>query len=212
MSTAARRVFGVALSVLLLTFAAPASAVEPQKAVKQANSNASDPGKPPFDVRDHQRQPAPGPEDARTARERESLSDRLGGQGVLDFDGQTNTARVVAKLDGFLTGRSEADAATIALDYVRSHEAVFGLSSGEIEDLKLVRHYVDEGGTTHLVWAQVFDGITAFDNDLHANVAKDGRLINVSGSPVDELATRTTTPSLSASDAVARALTDAGRP
>lgn len=201
----------LALALVLLA-AAPAGAVQPRKNAAKGKAHASEPGKPPFDVRNRGRRPAPGPDDARTAAQRERLSDQLGRQGVLDFDGRTNTARFVGRLDGFLTGASGDDPVRIALGYVRSHEAVFGLSAADVAALELVRRYTDGGGTTHLVWAQVHDGITAFDNDLHANVAADGRLINVSGSPLAEVATRTTDPALSASDAVATALVDAGRP
>jgi hypothetical protein len=166
--------------------------------------------RPPLDVREQATLPAPLPQTAAQVRGREALSDKLGSRGVLEFAPSTNSARVVAKLDGFLTGPSGRDAADVALDYVRANEATFGLSGAEVGALRLVRRYTDNGGTTHLVWAQRLDGIVAWGNELLANVTKDGRLINVSGSPVPDLGTRTTEPDLTARQAVDRALDDAG--
>jgi hypothetical protein len=169
-----------------------------------------DPERPPLDVRELGPDPAPLPATSAQIRGREELSDRLGRQGVLDFNERTNSARVVAKLDGFLTGPSDADAADIALGFVRANPETFGLSAAEIDRLKLVRRYTSGGGITHLVWAQSFDGVVAWGNELLANVTEDGRLINVSGSPVTDLRTRTTEPELSAGEARDRALADAG--
>src|SRR5215213_3004098 len=211
MSAAARRLFVIAFVVPSLVAAAPAAA-------KTTRNNPSpggaqeDHGKPLFDIRDHQRAPAPLPEDRASAKGRDRLSNSLGAQGVLDFEDTTNTPRVVQKLDGFLTGPNDDDPVKIALDYVAAHEDVFHLSESDLAALKLTRRYTDEGGTTHLVWAQTHDGLLAFDNDLHANVTKDGELINISGSPVADFALRSTTPKLSAGEALGNALEDAGRP
>jgi extracellular elastinolytic metalloproteinase len=182
----------------VLALAAPAVAID------------RDVGKPSFDIRDGQRVAVPLPQDPASVKGRMRLSDRLGREGVVNFDAQTNTPRVVAKLDGFLTDPSSDDPAKVALNYVRSQEAVFHLTAADIAALRLVRRYTDRGGTTHMVWAQVHQGIRAFDNDLHANVDAQGRLINVSGSPVADFAVRSTDPTLTAGEALAHALADAG--
>ena len=116
----------------------------------------------------------------------------------------------MAKLDGFLTGPSESDAKDVALDYVRAHADVFRLDADDLAALRLVRDYTDVGGTRHLVWAQTFDGIPAFDNDLRASVTRDGRLLNVMGSPRPDLAVPTVSPRLDAPQALGTALADAG--
>ncbi|MEA2481922.1 MAG: extracellular elastinolytic metalloproteinase, partial [Thermoleophilaceae bacterium] len=208
-----RALLGAIVSVSLLFVAAPAGAVPSPKGQKKgAFKGEHDPGKAAFDIRDKQRQTAPLPQDAASIKGRDSLSNSLGRQGILDFDPQTGTPKTVAKLDGFLTAPSGDDAAKVALDYVSSHESVFHLTAADIAGLKLDRRYTDTFGITHLVWAQVHDGIAAFDNDLHANVAKDGRLINISGSPVADFATRTLDPKLGAGQALGVALDDAGHP
>jgi extracellular elastinolytic metalloproteinase len=138
------------------------------------------------------------------------LHDSLGVQGIVDFDPLTGTPRVVAKLDGFLSGPSAADAKDVALGYVRAHSDVFKLDADDLARLRLVRDYTDIGGTRHLVWAQTFAGIPAFDNDLRASVIRDGRLLNVLGSPVPDLAVPTVSPRVNAAQALGTALTDAG--
>ena len=130
----------------------------------------------------------------------------------MDVDPLTGTPRVVAKLDGFLTSPSQAQPAEIALEYVRAHPDVFKLDADDLARLRLVRDYTDVGGTHHLVWAQTFDGVPAFDNDLRASVTSDGRLLNVLGSPKPDLAVPTVSPDLGAAEALDTALSDVASP
>jgi extracellular elastinolytic metalloproteinase len=112
--------------------------------------------------------------------------------------------------DGFLTMPRNASPTAIALGYLHRHDAAFGLTRGDISSLRLTRDYTDVDGITHLIWAQVFDGIQALDNGVYANVAKDGRLINIMGSPISDLGVRTTQPDVSARGALSAALNNAG--
>lgn len=108
----------------------------------------------------------------------------LGTQALVDVDGLTGTPRQVTRLDGFLTGPSRAGAAAIALGYVRANPAVFGLGAPDLARLTLNRDYVDVAGLHHLSWTQSVGGVPLYGNGLKANVAADGRLISVQGSPV----------------------------
>lgn len=111
------------------------------------------------------------------------LRDRLGVQGIVDIDGATGTPRRVAKLDGFLTGPSRQKPADIALAYVRAHADLFGNLSG----LSLRQDYVDIDGTHHLSFVQTAGGVPVFGNGLKAHVTRDGRLLQVDGSPLRSL-------------------------
>ncbi|GAB1690432.1 hypothetical protein KRM28CT15_22350 [Krasilnikovia sp. M28-CT-15] len=115
------------------------------------------------------------------------LRDQLGVQGIVDLDNATGTPRRVAKLDGFLTGTSRKKPEAVALDYVKAHGDVFGLGAAAVEQLKLRKDYVDVAGTHHLSFIQSVDGVPVFGNGLKAHVAKDGRLIQVDGSPLAAL-------------------------
>ena len=194
-----RRALGWALAVASLSAATPAQA------------QVDTPGKAPFDSREDDSARPAVPTDAAALQARNRLSAQLGREGVLDLDERTGTPRLVARLDGFLTGPSGDDPAQVALGYVRDHEDVFGLSAGDLAALRLARRYTDGSGITHLTWAQTWHGIEAWDNDLHASVTADGRLVNVGGSPVPGLGTRTAAPELTASQALGEALGDAGR-
>ncbi|GAB1691179.1 hypothetical protein KRM28CT15_29820 [Krasilnikovia sp. M28-CT-15] len=134
------------------------------------------------------------------------LRDTLGIQGVVELDRATGTPRRVAKLDGFLTGVSSLSPARIALNYVTANPAVFGLSAGEVGRLKLRRDYVDRAGTHHLSFIQSVGGVPVFGNGVKAHVAKDGRLIQVDGSPVADLPSGPGTARLSAEKARAAAV------
>jgi extracellular elastinolytic metalloproteinase len=117
-----------------------------------------------------------------------SLRSSLGRQAVVDIDPLTATPRQVARLNGTLTGRSGGSARDIAMAYIKSHLTAFGLTATDLSRLSLRRDYVDVAGTHHLSWVQSLRGVAVFGNGLQASVAKDGRLINVLGSPVHGLA------------------------
>ena len=157
--------------------------------------------------------PDPGEQAAPSAeRAGRALRRTLGRQGVVDVDPRTDTPRVVARLDGFLTHPDSDGAATIVLDYVRDHPETFRLDSDDIARLKLVRRYATEKGVVHLMWAQTYGGIPAIGSQLIANVTADGRIINVLGSPRPDIAVPSTAPDLDASQALAKARTDARAP
>ena len=138
------------------------------------------------------------------------LGHQLGLQGAISIDPLTGTPRMVGRLNGFLTGPSAAPASAVALGYVRGHAKVFKLSARSMAGLRLVRDYVDVAGTSHLGWAQTLHGVPLFGNGLQASVTRDGRLINVTGSPVSDLGDVTTSPALAAGKALAAARADVG--
>jgi extracellular elastinolytic metalloproteinase len=147
--------------------------------------------------------------DAETPAAVAALRESLGNEGIVSLDPLTSTARMVGRTDGFLTGSNSASAASVALGYVSGNPAAFGLSAGDLASLTLARDYVDVGGTHHLSWVQSASGIPLFGNGLKANVTKDGRLINVLGSPVSALSAPSTSPGINASQAIAAAEADA---
>ena len=143
--------------------------------------------------------------DAEPSAAVDALRASLGNEGVVSIDPLTSTARVVARTDDFLTGSSSASAASVALGYVSANPAAVGLKSGDLGSLRLARDYVDIGGTHHLSWVPSSAGIPLFGNGLQANVTKDGRLINVLGSPVSSLSAPSTSPGINAEQAISAA-------
>ena len=139
----------------------------------------------------------------------QSLRAELGTEGVLQRDQVTGTPRVVARLDGTLTGPSKQAPADIALAYVRAHRGAFGVDERDLAQLHLNRDYVDIDGTHHLVWQQRVRGVPAFDNGLRAGVTADGRLVNVLGAPIHGLRA-SVVPRLPADTALRSALRDGG--
>jgi len=137
-----------------------------------------------------------------------ALRKALGMQGIVDVDALTGTPRRVTRVDGFLTSPSRQPAAQIALSYIRARADVFGLSSAEIDGLVLRKNYRDIAGTSHLSFVQQVGGVTVFGNGLKAHVAKDGRLIQVDGSPVANLPASLGAPRLSAPAARDKAVAD----
>jgi hypothetical protein len=137
-----------------------------------------------------------------------ALRQQLGVQGIVDIDALTKTPRRVAKLDGFLTATSSQPARTIALNYVRSHPDVFGLSSTQMSGLQLRQDYVDVAGTHHLSFVQSVGGVPVFGNGVKAHVTSDGKLIQVDGSPLPSLPSAPGAATLSAAQARSAAVAD----
>jgi hypothetical protein len=170
--------------------AAPSAAPEPS--APAAKGKGEDPGN--FDARrDKNARNALAARRATLAARQpasaKAYRDKLGIQGIVDIDPLTATPRRVAKLDGFLTGPSRKAPATIALNYVRANAASLGLNAAAVDSLRLRKDYVDVAGTHHLSFVQTVDGVQVFGNGLKAHVAKNGRLIQLDGSPVAHLPT-----------------------
>ncbi|MEA2149594.1 MAG: extracellular elastinolytic metalloproteinase [Solirubrobacteraceae bacterium] len=153
-----------------------------------------------------------GPATATERRSRAALERALGDEGVVSTDRVSGGARLVARTDGFLTGRRAAPAAGVALDYVRAHPAVFGLADADLGELRLTSRYRTPDGVTHLAYAQTHLGIAAYDNVLLANVDADGRLLNVGGSAVPGIRVASGTPGIDAETALAQARRVVGGP
>jgi hypothetical protein len=146
--------------------------------------------------------PAP-PRTVAAAQDR--LRRDLGARALLQKDPATATPRIVARLDGFLTGPSGRDPAAVALDYVGAHATAFGLDAAELAALRPTRRSRAPDGTVELAWEQRAGGLPSVDGGLEAAVTADGRLINVRGGPVPRLGAPSAGPAVSASAAYATA-------
>ena len=128
----------------------------------------------------------------------------MGRLGVLQIDRRTGGVRAFGRLDGLLTGESTRPATDIALDYVRARPEIFGLDDDDVAAMQIVRRY-RAAGIEQVRWAQRYEGITAIDTSLTANLTATGRIINLVGAPRHDLSVRSTTPSISAEEAGTRA-------
>ena len=107
-------------------------------------------------------------------------------KAIFDIDGTTGTVRMLARLDGYLTGRSKDPAKKVALKFVRKNHDALNLTTADLKTFRLKREYVDIEGVHHLYWIQRIGGKTVFGNGLTAAVTKDGRLLTLGGSPVSQ--------------------------
>ena len=99
----------------------------------------------------------------------------LGRAGIVSTDRRTGGVHFAGRLDGFLTGASDRDAAKVALGYVRRHRDVFGLDRGDLAQLELKDRETSHGMTL-LRFNQVVDGVPLLEGTLRAAVTDDGRL------------------------------------
>ncbi|MEP6796498.1 MAG: M36 family metallopeptidase, partial [Lapillicoccus sp.] len=106
----------------------------------------------------------------------------------VDLDALTLTPRNLSALDGYLTAASTAAPQKVVLDYVAAHLSAMGLTRADLATFTLRTSYQDVAGVHHLSWSQSVAGTPVFGNGLKANLAKDGRIISIQGSPVSGLA------------------------
>jgi subtilisin-like proprotein convertase family protein len=145
-----------------------------------------------------------------TVSARATLQRDLGPQASVAADPVTGGLRTVGRTDGFLTAPSATDPAAVGVAYVRAHAAAFGLDADDLAQLQPATRSTSPDGVTHVTWRQLDGGVPAYDSALFANVAADGRLINVGGSPTHDLAPPATDPPLGPSAARAAARHDLG--
>ena len=116
------------------------------------------------------------------------LARDLGRQGVVDVDHASGRPRVVARLDGYLTGPSDEAAEEVVRAYLRAHPQLFGLDADDLAGLRVARAYTSRGAVQRLVFEQRVGGVPVLDGELVANVTTDGRLVNVLGAPLPDVA------------------------
>ena len=75
--------------------------------------------------------------------------------------------------------------------------AAFGLTKADLKTFRLRQDYVDIAGVHHISWTQSKRGVPVFHNGLRANVTSDGRLVNITGSPVHAIRVASAVPSIS---------------
>jgi extracellular elastinolytic metalloproteinase len=162
-----------------------------------------------FDRRGNGARPAVKP--AATAARRE-LRAQLGRSAVLSVDRASGRPRVVARLDGTLTGPSGDTAAEVALRFLREHAAVYGLRAADIAGLQVASQRRSRGGLVSLQLTQSHGGVTSIDSGARAVLDARGRLVELVGSPDPDLAVAGTKAAVSRDRAALLAAQASGKP
>ena len=132
----------------------------------------------------------------------DALKNSLGTEGIVSLDPLTKTARFVGSTNSFLT-TSSASPSSVATSYVTSHADALGIAPSALASLHLRTDYVSIDGTHHVSLEQVINGLQVFGNGIKVNIAKDGSVINVVGSPLGTTAgLPSVSPGISAGQAV----------
>jgi extracellular elastinolytic metalloproteinase len=141
----------------------------------------------------------------------------LGGQAIVTISPLTGQPRSVARLNGYLTGRSHGGAGAIVRAYIDAHLRLFGVKRGDVSSLRVAQRRTSGAGglhpappVTHVVMSQSVGGIPAVGADVTANVTATGRLLSVDGAPAPALSLPSTTPALDAQAALGAARRDVG--
>ena len=131
---------------------------------------------------------------------------------MLSVDRASGRPRVVARLDGTLTGPSGDTAAEVALRFLREHAAVYGLSAADIAGLEVGSQRRSRGGLVSVQLAQSHGGVTSIDSGVRAVLDARGRLVELVGSPDPDLAVAGTRAAVSRDRAATLAAQASGKP
>jgi extracellular elastinolytic metalloproteinase len=138
------------------------------------------------------------------------LREKLGRETIVDVDPKTGTPREIVRLDGFLSAPRIDDPTTIARDWIEDNDALLGLDDHDMKCLHAVADHTSPAGITDVTFAQTSAGLRAFNTFIRVSVAPSGRVLNVTGSPTPDLHPNTTAPTVTATEARALAMRDAG--
>ena len=109
---------------------------------------------------------------------------------------------------GTLTGTTAGAAEDVAKNFLRAQPAVFGLSGGEIDGLRLtVKDATPEA--TFLVFNQTLNGIDVFEGQVKFTLTPRGEIVQAAMGEISPGLNLSTVPRLRAEDAVRAALTAA---
>ena len=129
-------------------------------------------------------------------RARAALLRELGQQAFLSVDRHTGAVRFLGRTDGYLSAPSAARPEQVARRWVRARRGVLGLRAADLRSFALASSYRAPNGVTRLIFRQRFRGIPAIDSSLRVNVTRDGRVLNVGGSPRPALRVASVVPAL----------------
>ncbi|WP_409291855.1 M36 family metallopeptidase [Peribacillus sp. SCS-37] len=106
------------------------------------------------------------------------------GSGVkLQWDTNSGTPSIIVKDGGYLSSPSEGDAGTIARQWLKKNAALYGLTSAEMDDLKVTRNYKMPGtGLQPVTFQQTYNGLeSVYGGRVIVAVNKEGRVLTVTG-------------------------------
>jgi hypothetical protein len=126
----------------------------------------------------------------------------LGPSGFLSLDRVDGGVRFMGRTDGYLSGPAAGTPREVALRWAREHVDVLGIEEADVRSLRLASEYTGPLGVTRLIFEQTYRGIPAFDDGLRINVARDGRIVNVGGSPKAGVRVPSVRPGIGAAEAI----------
>ncbi len=135
---------------------------------------------------------------------------RLGAGGKLQLDPLTGTPLSFQNFSGTLSGSTGGSPASVAMGFARSHAAILGLSSADLDALGAPKIVTSPSGISSVRFAQSYQGVPAYDNDLRINLDRVNRVLSVTGSPVHDLAVDSVAPKLSATQALSALMRHVG--
>jgi extracellular elastinolytic metalloproteinase len=118
----------------------------------------------------------------------------------------TGATRTLSSAVGYLTPpQAVGTPKAIALDFVRSHPELLGLTAQDLENLELTDEVISSvSGVSHLYWRQTHQGIPVYNGQVHVNIDKHGRILSINNLALPGLASAVAEarPALSAAQAV----------
>ena len=104
---------------------------------------------------------------------------------TLTEDNTGNSANPVR----FLTGPNQGTPLAIAQTYIREHLPELGLTTADINNMIIRDQYTSEqSGLTHIFFRQQYNGLEVHQADIHINIGRNGRILNLHNTFIPNLA------------------------
>ena len=109
-----------------------------------------------------------------------------------------------------LSAPSSGEPEQIAKEFLRAHAALFPFAASEVDDLRLLVKDVT-ASATYLAFNQTAGGIDVFEGQIKFTIGKTGEVVQIAAGEVAPGLNVSTTPALSAQDAVKAAFAAIGK-
>ncbi|HSR49383.1 MAG TPA: M36 family metallopeptidase [Acidobacteriota bacterium] len=131
------------------------------------------------------------------------------------FDDKTGATKTLWVAGGYLTDPGRGTPMKVATDWINANLDALGLDPEDVNDYEVTDTvYSQVTGATHIYLRQRTDGLAGYNCQLQINVNRNNRIVSVNNSFMPEFnrGRNSLRPTLSAEEAVERALEHAGLP
>jgi len=132
---------------------------------------------------------------------------------AVSYDARTGVTRTLSSRNGTLTGPTAGTPLEAAEDFVQRRPNLLGLTPADLEGFEVRSARTSPStGSSRVFLRQTAHNLPLYNGEIQVNLGRDGRIVSVNNSFLEDLAgaVNTTTPTLTAAEAVQRGAAQIG--